>query len=379
MITLLRLVQISAASFFTLFLVACSSDLERDFNSSARDDATSGGNVNGSLRGRIYVADNGSYLDVRSGRTVNVGGSFLRPSKDGLEYVSVDQDIEYRDVADCRFGQEFDRVSIYNAATGEVVDSFELPADIWAVSLSPNRQWVGAFYKDDTVCFDEETAFTVFSRTGEVVFRARPDSINSFDWLPDNRLVISLRGGISVEETPGSLQFNQIADLTGVFGNPAKINVDPTGTQVLFEMWTASNNFLSTVQFREATVWSVNIDGSSLRQRVTSTRSLQAGSNSDPQVNAPTWSPDGNWFLVTEGYTSGGVIDGSTASPGIIAINNNGVTYVVSANAEPIDLPEDSNSSDSASPLLRARDTGSVGPIRLEPFGRHTWVPSPGE
>ena len=376
-----HLIPLMRSSLIVVPLIAvlsgCSGESGFSVNDSLSNDGPGGGNLNNGLSGRIYIGDSGSFLDLRSGQTIELGGSWLSPSMDGLEYVSVDEDFERRDVPDCNFSQEFDQVSIYDAASGEVNDRFSLPADIWDVRLSPNRQWVGAFYEDDTVCFNEEKQFTVFSRTGEVIIRAAPDVIRSFDWLPDNRLVISSRGGISVEETAGTLRFRQIADLNGIFGLPSKLSVDPTGTRVLFEMWTASPNFLSTVRYREATVWSVNIDGSDLRERVTSTNALQPDANTDPRVNAPTWSPDGNWFLVTEGYVSGGVIDGSTVQPGVIPINNNGITYVVSADAEPLDLPDDANTGEAARPLIGALGNGGVGPIRLEPFGRHAWVPSP--
>ncbi len=336
-----------------------------------------GDNLNAGLDGRIYIEESSSYLDVRSGEMVEVGGSSLSPSSDGLEYVTVDEDIDRVETDDCFYSVELDRVKIHDAASGAVSTSFDIPADIWHVRLSPDRQYVAAFYKDDNKCLETSTRLSVFARDGTPVIQS-VEGIDDFDWLPDSRLVLSWKDAIYVEKEPLSLDLRRVADLSGIEGTAIWLAASPDGSSVLFEMATGTNPFNSTVSYRNATVWSVNTDGTELKQIATSARPDDPATDSDdPQVNAPTWSPDGSMLLLTEAFTSGGVVDDVPVIPTVIPIDNPGITYLVPATIDSVALPPTEFAADGITPLEVLGSNGTVVAGRLSPFGSQRWAPSP--
>ena len=168
--------------------------------------------------------------------------------------------------------------------------------------------------------------------------------------------------------------------MSNVAGVPGRVAVSPDGTQVMFEMITENSAWLSTVSYRNATAWAVGIDGSNLRRVATSSRSDEPDHTcDDPQVNMPVWSVDGSTVLLTEDYTSGGVVltdDDADVVVDYIPVSNQGLTYAMPAEFSEQQLPPASYSTTGVRPVLGTGLMGERRALALDPFSSVMWAPA---
>lgn len=336
--------------------------------------------LNGALTGHIFETGKASYFDLDSGETVQLAGDSAYPSRDGTEIVELHENFRFMPDGGCySFAVHHDLILFRDVLTGRTTDSFEIPEDIYGpIKLSPDGQTLALYWSKSHTCYDEDTAVTILSRTGEEIIRGSED-INSFDWLPDNRLVFALDQKIGVEVQRNTFRYNTIADMSNVAGSPGRVAVSPDGSEVMFEMITQASSWLSTVSFRNATVWAVNIDGSNLRRVATSSRVDEPDhSYDDPQVNMPVWSPDGSTTLLTENYTSGGIIltDDAFVVLDYIPVSNQGLTYALPADIPEQFLPPATYSTDAVRPLIGKQLDGRQIARALNPFDQMMWSPA---
>jgi len=365
---------------------------------SSDDDGSSGDNgagdgdtsqdptdANYGLDGRFY-GGNSEFLDLATGKEYVIapqfGDSTTYPSKDGSEFVEVmDHHRFIWDDEECYgFAIWKQLIAIRDAQTGLINDSFELFEQVYGEArLSPDNQFVAVFWDDDKGCPEGTSSqLSIFSRQGELIIKA-VESISSYDWLPDNRLVISDGDSIMVEDTPFTLEVMSYPLPETLTGKAVNLKASPDGSRVLFEVVTDASSWLSTVSFREATVWEFNLDTLQFSEYVTSRRE-----NEEPQINTPVWSPDGNQIIITEDYT-GGVA--SSITPGdfftgwdgwkeliIVPLEVSGVNYVSDATEPSMLLPPAGDSS--ARPIFTYKDNAEYL-MRMSPFEQQAWVPAP--
>ena len=336
--------------------------------------------LNGELTGRVFETDDASYIDLDTGEQVQLAGDSAFPSRDGTKVVELYEDYRFAANVSCGgFGGFFDRIVVRDAITGMEESSFEISNDVYGpIRLSPDGQTLAAFWSKSHTCFNEDTSVTIFSRQGEEIIRG-VESINSYDWLPDNRLVMAIDQRIAVETERNTFSIRTLADMSDIAGTPGRIAVSPDGSQILFEMITDNSLFLSSVSFRDATVWGVNIDGSNLRRIATTSRTDDDGQTiDDPQVNMPVWSPDGVDFLVTENYTSGGLIltDDAFVVVDFLPVTNRGLTYVLKTDIGEQYLPPEAYSSTGVRPLLGRDLDGDRSALAIRPFDTTMWSPA---
>ena len=336
--------------------------------------------LNGELSGRVFETDDASYIDLDTGEQVKLAGDSAFPSRNGTEVIELYEDFRFAANVSCGgFGGFFDRIVVRDAITGMEVDSFEISDDVYGpIRLSPDGQTLAAFWSKSHTCFDEGTSITIFSRQGEEIIRG-VESINSYDWLPDNRLVLAIDQRIAVESERNTFRIRTLADMSDIAGTPGRIAVSPDGSHILFEMVTDNSLFISSVSFRDATVWGVNIDGSNLRRIATTSRTDDTGQTiDDPQVNMPVWSPDGEDFLLTENFTSGGLIltDDAFVVLDVLPVSNRGLTYVLKTDIGEQYLPPEAYSSTGVRPLLGSDLDGELSALAVRPFDTTMWSPA---
>ena len=267
-----------------------------------------------------------------------------------------------------------DQITIRNTATGIAVGGFDIVNEVYGVPrLSPDGLTIAGRWADDSVCFDDDPALTVWDRNGREIVRALPD-IGDFDWLPDGRLVFEIDGDVAVETERNTFRFERIARLGNIPGTPHEFDVSPDGGSIVFEMVTDVSGFLVTVDFRAATVWRINVDGTGLERIVESSRETDI---EDMNVNGPVFSPDGSLLMVTENWLSGGVAT-STGFDGpdfpiitgvdFTPVTNGAVAQVFPLTELPTALPPVSWSSDGIRPVFERDSDASLDLARLWPL-----------
>lgn len=312
--------------------------------------------VNRYLTGRLFIGDDGHFLDLASGEFASLvpddTDRIIYPSTDGKEFVEAVE--TYRRVP--AEWWDNDAVLIRAMGTGLVVEKFELSESlIGAAKLSPDRNLVAAIWRDESSAEDYgDERLTVFSRSGQVLSRSPQKDVYSFDWLPDGRLVYTVGFSIYLGTHPNSAQGLPIKTFATSEGRPVSIAVSPDGNRIAFELTTDASPS-PYVNYRNATVWLMNLDGSGLR--------LLATSNANtPRINTPAWSPDGTMLAAVEGHISGVSFVPDPIQSDIWWVTPiggpPGALYAVPTDGEAIPLPADGASS--AQPIFRAVDADSV-------------------
>ena len=373
----------------SVLLVGCGGD-----GGGPADDAPGGstapwssGGANGTLSGRVWAPAIPGFLDLDTGRVVTVADGSVFPRRDGAEFAEIQPYARFVEDPECEGRMsDSDRVVLRDAATGVATGGFDVFGSLSGLAkVSPDGTRVAVRYDDPTGCSSREPALTVFDRDGRRIIRALP-RIGDFAWLPDNRLVFTVDDAyIGVESEPDTLSYDTIADLSDVPGEPGALEVSPDGLHVLFEMVTDGSSFLETVDYREATVWHVGIDGTALVPLIDSSRVDQVYG---PFVNAPAFSPDGGALLVTENFTGGGgvalygqdgpdfpIITGIDYAP----VVDGSVTQVVPVSMLPVRLPPSSWTAEGVRPVFERDAAGTTALARLRPLEGRAWVPAPEE
>lgn len=367
-----------------VFVASCDGSDNEGTRSPADSSGSSAGdpfpalNLNGSLTGRAFETGKASYFDLNTGETVQLAGDSAYPGPDGSEVIEIHEDFRFLPDGGCYdFAIFNDLIIIRDALTGVVKESFELAEDVYGpVRLSPDGQTLAMFWSKSHTCYEEDNSLTIFSRKGEEIIRGS-DKISSFDWLPDNRLVFTFEQKLVVEVERNTFRYQTIVDMSNIEGTPGRVAVSPDGTQILFEMITENSLWLSTVSFRRGTAWAINTDGSDLRRVATTSRADDPDSTSDdPQVNMPIWSPDGGTILVTEDFTSGGIVlvDDAYVVLDVFPVSNEGLTYAMPATTTDQRLPPSSYSDDGVRPLFGTNLEGEYRAVGLNPFATLMWA-----
>lgn len=294
-------------------------------------------NINGELKGLLFIEEDGKYLDLSTGKYRQIASDHryvtTTPSYDGKEYVVTVKDVTLK--GNAPYNWWTNTVSIRDIQSGRITNTFEVSETFTvAARLSHDRSVVAAVWRNEVNGddFDDER-LTIFSRDGEVLSRSDQKEVGSFDWLPDGRLLYTVKGQFYLTPNQHSASGGHlIATLDSVPGSPWRFKVSPDGKEVIIEMVTKAPSWLETVTYRNATIWRMNMDGSNLRQFATTTAD-------EPRLNNPLWSLDGEKVVVTEGFFSGVMItpDYEWTNPGeyiILPGPSSGLTFIVPADQQ---------------------------------------------
>ena len=187
--------------------------------------------------------------------------------------------------------------------------------------------------------------------------------VESLEWLPDGRLIFSYGPVIMRSVDPYSTSAKVLKVFSKTQGEPIHLRVSPDGEKIAYALKTDST-FVSL----DSTLWVMDVDGDNSYQIVEALDSTQ------PEMNNPAWSQDGEQIV----FQFGGVNGVSGTSPGLPS----GLLVVPS---DAIKASVSYKTSEISSNILRITsyytpgrdDWSSVDDHRLRdsfPDGRVTWV-----
>jgi len=365
-----------------LLLNACGGSGDTTNDSAALDDQSKplgNTNINPSLAGRLFSSEDNGYFDLKSGRFFALAPDdsdhSISPSKDGAQYVETIDN--YRNLPGVLTGFN-DAIIIRDMQTGLTLDKFELRESvIGTAKLSPNKQFVAAIWRNEDINEDfGEDKLTIFSRTGEVLFRTLQQDIYHFDWLADGRLIFSSieDRSIYITDAPHSTDANLLISFSIAEGYPGWTRISPDQEKIAFELVTefSPGPFSS---WRHANIWTMNIDGSGIKQLATDNRDR-------PLINTPAWSPDNQWIATLQGDKSSisFVPDPIDTDAEYATVNGvAGAVFTVKSNGENTVIPADN---EQVKPIFQLTSENKKRFLRTNYSSELTWLnasPTPSE
>lgn len=237
-------------------LVACSKD-------------KGGGAAGGGPQGTLYYASFKGFMkmNLRGGQQqqlLDIASMSHQErfdiSRDGSEIVTYEESLSSNQVA----------FTIYSTG-GQVAASFQVSQYVNGVPrISPDKSKIAVIWQPASTYPRKYVA--VFTRNGQQVagFEGATDDA----WAPDGRLVLTAPGGFYLSN-PQLTSASRIADVSRFPDVPGQLDVSPDGSSILF-----TSNYH---------IWTMNMDGSGIRQLTTS----------DVKEWYPSWSADGKKIFFT--------------------------------------------------------------------------------
>ena len=379
-------------------------------NPTSNGSPTTGFNINAPYTGEIWTPDGFDYIgttrfNLQTGKKVKVTDTWAFPTRDGSAYVEVYEDYERGIDEYCSFlgGADIQHLNVKDTRTGSTLGEIRLVTEFgFPVRLSPDAERVALRVaennRDCGSSFDNKW-LTVMSKDGEELYRHTDDSIISYDWHPDGRLVILKkypagginRYGLQIETEPGSFIF----DSEGLLGwNPAPdvigytaFRVSPNGREAVLEEVVDASHIISTATWRNSRTRHFKMFEANPET------AMFVYEDEQPRVNAPIFSPDGQHILVVEGESSAAVgfnltsleLDSFDNNPllgidelgtaSIVAAASAGTAYIVSANQKLQPMPP-KQYTETIRPVLALTGTNNqVNTVSFSPTYDLTWTP----
>jgi hypothetical protein len=320
---------------------------------------TTDNNVNGGLTGRIFTS-NGWIIDVQTGKSKRIPGIiwdsycldfdiigndfdctdhdpntkygsspdyFAYPSIDGSKYIVA--------INDCVEGYTLDCIEIHNTVTGELIgDRYTLNKKVDTAKLSRDGEYY-AFTFNRAIYVDPPTLLILNNNLNEEVAYTEMSDGNplAFDWTTGNRIVFAYNGAIYIT-SPYSTEGSKIFDvrdhpeLSHIAGIGGSVRVSPDDTKIAFMLFE-DHAVTADVPIKQ-TPWIVNIDGSDLHRFA----HVPVSSSGYELFGSLAWSPDGQYILITEGY-SPAPLGTDSSTPGFL--------YAIPSNSRNVELNQEGN------------------------------------
>ncbi|MDE2593144.1 MAG: PD40 domain-containing protein [Burkholderiales bacterium] len=297
----------------------------------APDDVTAA--ANSGLSGRIYYdsAYGAVIMDLESGRgTLFSDLKGLRPSADGTEIL----DVTHKEGND-----QIDQLRIRDE-DGRTRSLFEVSTSLSGPRLSPDGQTIAAWWSNEAETGSyANSVLTLFSRTG-VVLAQLPDA-TSFNWMPDGHLLYAIGPDLFRVNAAGGA-------LVHVATLPAKVqglSVSPNGQRLALQLMGPKT------AVDESHIWSMNLDGTGLRQMT----------YSSINETDPIWIGDGSWLLAREGVLTS--VLGYAGCPDL---------YAIPADADMVEL---TTARVTRAVNIKTRPFKTNGANAVCPFSTVAWAP----
>jgi hypothetical protein len=316
-------------------------------------------NVNGGLAGRIFTT-NGWIIDIPTGKGKRIPGIIWDSyciefdiighdfdctdhdpntkygrSPDYSAYPSIDGSKYIVAINNCVEGYTLDCIEIHDSDTGELIgERHTLYKEVDKARLSRDGEYY-AFTFNRAIYEDPPTLLVLNNSLNEEITYTEmsDDNALAFDWATDNRIVYAYNGAIyltSPYSTEGSKIFDvrDHPELSNVAGIGASVRVSPDSTKIAFMLFE-EHAITADVPIPQ-TPWIINIDGSDLHRLA----HAPVSSNAHELFGSLAWSPDGQYILITEGYSPAPLgTDGST--PGFL--------YAIPSNSRNVELNQEGN------------------------------------
>ena len=361
-----------------------------------------GFNINGPHTGTIWTADRSSFIgsnryNLQTGEKIKFTDGMAFPTRDGSAYVEFYDD--HRSGGNCLGIIPIDLINIKDTRTGNLLGSFELNRSVeHPMRLSPDKERVALRVAEDEMDCGSNINnkwLTIMSKDGEELYRHGDDSIVSYDWHPDGRLVIVRLGPtgqylLMIEVTQGSYIFeeliiwNRAPDVTGYVG----LRVSPSGNDAVLEEVLDSAHVLSGFEWRNSRTRHFNMFEDN------DETAMFVYEDENPRVNAPTFSPDGQHVLVVESFSSGSVVFNATSleidsfdlnptafgtdelgTLSVVSTSSPGMAYIVPTSQKLQPMPPQ-QFSENIRPVLTVRGTNrEIHTVSINPANSITWTP----
>jgi hypothetical protein len=179
---------------------------------------------------------------------------------------------------------------------GNYLGQLHINSKVYRATMSQDRQYIALFRAAGSV---SNIRFEIYDWNSGAMIDNKELSKRQLLWLPDNRILYSEGRTFHITQ-PISTETSYSMTLpdpgghmpAGVIGHKA---LSPDGSQIAFTVGESGENVSDLNNHR---LYMSNIDGSNLRLVATTPDDPEG----IPRVSAPTWSPDGRWLFVKEGY-----------------------------------------------------------------------------
>jgi len=300
-------------------------DSNNDSNDSSNQPGDSSGTlINSNLSGSIF-GGNGLYVPVLM--DVSSGTCAIMPSSewddnpnysdfaDYSAHISLDGTEILETIDRCEGYPEEKACFIIRDKSGNVLTDFSVVADLSnTAKLSPDKSMIAFLSTDD----DWNTHLEVYSRTGQFLGSVVYDEIQSFDWHPANFLVYStdnhLYGFIAGDDP---VYFTTLSG-EGIVG---QISLNSEGTKLAYKRIVDG-----TLAANYGNIYVFNFETGSIDR-------VAVGTNEEPNLNWPIWSPDGEWIALLLGGQSG------STQGNLFIVPANGKDVLVDLNAQTEAIP----------------------------------------
>jgi hypothetical protein len=205
---------------------------------------------------------------------------------------------------------------------GNYLSEFDVLYDVWGpVRLSFDGQYF-AFFRTFSI---HDESLEIYNLNGDLISGDNSLTSRSFQWLPDgsNRIVYPKDGRRFYFTKPLSTDEDYYLILPDeLVGDIYDFDISPEGTQIVFTLATEVTQFSSV----QAKAYLMNIDGSNIRLLA------DVPEGESGYISDPTWSPDGNWILLKEGYSAGqdDTVPGTSGYLYIVPSEDQGGAYTLS-------------------------------------------------
>jgi hypothetical protein len=207
---------------------------------------------------------------------------------------------------------------------GNYLNSIELLYDVYELQMSYDKKYI-ALFRDFNPGSTGQEWFEIYSSSGELLSEKNMDS-RKLRWLRDGRIVY-LDGRRFVFTKPYSTEGNNVLimpDTIASGGWLSDFDISDDETKIAFTIATDETAFTSV----SAKAYIMDINGANLRL-------LADVPNGDAKISSPTWSPDGKWILLEEGYVTGqdGYTLGTTGHLYVVPAEDKGKVFMLSTDS----------------------------------------------
>jgi hypothetical protein len=188
---------------------------------------------------------------------------------------------------------------------GNYLGQLHIIDDTSNATMSQDRRYIALFREAGSV---SNKRFEIYDWNSGAKIDNKALDRRQLLWLPDNRILYS-EGRTFYVTQPVSTETDYTMTLPDPGGEMhaghigRNITLSPDGSQMAFTVGESGETVDDENNHR---LYMSNIDGSNLR--LVATTADDPGDNSDafggPRISLPTWSPDGRWLFVREGYFS---------------------------------------------------------------------------
>jgi hypothetical protein len=272
-------------------------------NDGVTDNQQSNDSLNVGLSGKYFLgcSDGFCTIDADTGTYTVIPNTDYKNQKERYPYAAmtsfIGTTVEHNNdgflvIADNRHGSKI----FMQDYSGNYLWELSSNQELLSGSLSQDLQYIALFTRTGSV--SNTPWLKIYTINGEIISEKELNQ-KQILWLRDNRILYS-QGRTFYFTSQVSTEVDYSLTLPdaslGVVRDGYIVNkaISPNESQIAFVVAESAMDLVDGPQ--NSRLYIMNIDGSDIRLLATTYNDI------DPSIIAPSWSPDGRWILVTEGY-----------------------------------------------------------------------------